>query len=163
MCDMRTFRRIENVVETKMAAGQMFTAFDITRALQKSRMKRPHRDIRRDIRRVADNLMWRFGYERTLVRFQEVKASAFVYHPYGTDASLHRPSLRPRSVTPLNNQRRAFSTEPDARLEGRQDAAAISARIARLLERTQRRPAGVIVRAVSWSFIMVKDSDLDLD
>ena len=57
MCDMRTFRRIENAIETKMAAGQMFTAFDITLAVQKGRIKKLHCELRRDIRRVADHLM----------------------------------------------------------------------------------------------------------
>jgi hypothetical protein len=94
MCDLRTFNRIETAVEQKMAAGQMFTAFDITLALKSEGVKRRHRQIRRDIRRVADELMWRFGYERTLVSFRQIGAQALVYHPFGTDPGLHQPSIR---------------------------------------------------------------------
>lgn len=45
MCDLRTFNRIESILEGKMAAGQMFTAFDVTLALQKKRMRKLHREI----------------------------------------------------------------------------------------------------------------------
>ena len=99
MCDLYTFNKIEKVIERKMAAGDMFTAFDITLALQKKGMKKLHREIRRDIRRVADVLMWRFVYERTPVIFPEIGAEALVYHPYGTEARFHRPTLRPRLLS----------------------------------------------------------------
>lgn len=94
MCDIRTYRRIEKTMETMMAFKQMFTAFDITLDLQEKGMRKRHRELRRDIKRVADDLMWRYGYERTLVPLQGLNASAFVYHPYGTDASLHLPTMR---------------------------------------------------------------------
>lgn len=92
MCDIRTYRRIEKAIETGMAFKQMFTAFDITLALQKQGMRKRHRELRRDIKRIADELVWRYGYERTLVELAGVGAHAFVYHPYGTDAALHQPA-----------------------------------------------------------------------
>jgi hypothetical protein len=98
MCDIRTYRRIEKAVETVMAFKQMFTAFDITLALQKDGMRKRHRELRRDIKRIADDLVWRYGYERTLVELASVGAHAFVYHPYGTDATLHR-AAEPKSVS----------------------------------------------------------------
>jgi hypothetical protein len=105
MCDLRTFDRIEKIVEQRMAAGRMFTAFDITLALQKKGITKLHREIRRDIKRVADGLMWRFGFERTLVSFREIDSNAFVYHPFGTDASSHRPSIRPRALASTKRRR----------------------------------------------------------
>ena len=112
MCDIRTLRRIEKVIEAMMAFKQMFTAFDITLLLQKKGMSKRHSEIRRDIKRVAVDLMWRFGYDRTLVRFQEVDAHAFVFHPYGTDASLHQPSLCPGALArPRNRKRIAAVTD----------------------------------------------------
>lgn len=95
MCDARTFNRIERCVRQRMAAGQMFTAFDITLDLQKKGSRKLHREIRRDIKSVADGLILLFDYERTRVRLQEIGAEAFVYHPYGTDARQHRSSIRP--------------------------------------------------------------------
>ena len=96
MCDIRTYRRIEKAVETVMAFKQMFTAFDITLVLQKEGVRKRHRELRRDIKRIADDLIWRYGYERTLIELAGVGAQAFVYHPYGTDATLHRPAERKR-------------------------------------------------------------------
>ncbi len=103
MCDIRTFTQIERAVETKMMAGQMFTAFDITLTLQNKRVRKAHREIRRDIRKVADQLMWRYGYERTMVHLTRVKASAFVYHPRGTDGRSHSPSM-PRQIPAVSNR-----------------------------------------------------------
>jgi hypothetical protein len=100
MCDLRTFRRIERAIEASMAEGLMFTAFDITLALQRKGIRKRHREIRRDIRSLADNLMYRYGYEQTRVRFREVGAEALVYHPYGADATRHRPSVRPSALAP---------------------------------------------------------------
>jgi hypothetical protein len=97
MCDLQTLDRIEQVVEQKMAAGHMFTAFDVTLYLQSKGLHALHREIRKDIKRVAEDLMWRFGYEQTLVSFRGTRARAFVYHPYGTDARLHKHSTRTRA------------------------------------------------------------------
>ncbi len=101
MCDIRTYRRIEKAVETVMAFKQMFTAFDITLALQEKGMRKRHRELRRDIKRIADELIWRYGYERTLIELAGVGAHAFVYHPYGSDATLHRPAARKRVSGPF--------------------------------------------------------------
>lgn len=95
MCDARTFNRIERCVRQRMAAGRMFTAFDITLDLQEKGSRKLHREIRRDIKSVADGLILLFDYERTRVRLREVGAEALVYHPYGTDASQHQSSIRP--------------------------------------------------------------------
>jgi hypothetical protein len=95
MCDVRTFNRIERCIRQRMAEGRMFTAFDITLDLRKKGSRRPHREIRRDIKSVADSMIYLFDYERTRVRFRETGAEAFVYHPYGTDADRHQPSVRP--------------------------------------------------------------------
>jgi hypothetical protein len=162
---MRTFNRIESILEAKMAAGQMFTAFDITLSLQKKRMRKLHREIRRDIKRVADNLMWRFGYERTLVRFEEVQASAFVYHPYGTDANLHRPSVRPRSLAPANSQKLIPFTKPRVRHkvdQNRQDDSSIPKIIAQVFCLFLEGKTGVVVDVISGLFIIIKHGDLDL-
>src|SRR5262245_1886293 len=94
MCDRWTGTQIARAVATKMMTGQMFTAFDITLALQQQKVSRLHREIRSDIRRVADQLMWGYGYERTLVSFTEIKMNVFVYHPLGTEAGSHRLSNR---------------------------------------------------------------------
>ncbi|HJQ24397.1 MAG TPA: hypothetical protein VKA60_10820 [Blastocatellia bacterium] len=98
MCDIRTYRRIEKAIESRMAFKEMFTAFDITLALQRQGVRKRHRAIRRDIRQIADVLMWRYQYDCTIVHFQEVGVSAFVYHPYATDASLHQPATRSRAL-----------------------------------------------------------------
>ena len=100
MCDIRTYRRIEKAVETVMAFKQMFTAYDITLSLQRQGVRKRHRELRRDIKRIADQLIWRYGYERTLVELAGGGAQAFVYHPYGTDANLHQPAARARRSLP---------------------------------------------------------------
>jgi hypothetical protein len=166
MCDLRTFNRIESILEGKMAAGQMFTAFDVTLALQKKRMRKLHREIRRDIRRVADNLMWCFGYERTLVRFEEILASAFVYHPHGTDANLHRPSIRPRTLASADSQKLTPFTKPRVHHkadQNRQDDSSIPAGTAQVQGLSLEGKTGVVVSVVPGLFIIIKHSDLDLN
>ena len=166
MCDLRTFNRIEKAVEMKMAAGQMFTAFDITLALQKKRMRKLHREIRRDIKRVADNLMWRFGYERTLVNFKELDASAFVYHPFGTDASSHRPLTLLRSLVPASGQKLIPFIRPGARPETdhhRQDDSLAPASVAQALDLSMAGMTGVVIDVVPGLFIIIKRGDLDVN
>ena len=94
MCDAQTARQIARAVETKMMRGEMFTAFDITLTLQQQKVCKLHREIRRDIRGVAEQLMWSYGYQRSLVSFTEIGMKVFVYHSAGTEARLHRLSIR---------------------------------------------------------------------
>lgn len=94
MCDPHTLNKIEALVEAKMVAGEMFTAFDITLALQHQGVKKRHRQIRKDIRQTADTLMWRFGYQNSYIDLPGIGAKAHLYHPFGSDTSSFRPSLR---------------------------------------------------------------------
>jgi hypothetical protein len=103
MCDQWTYAQIENAVEAKMKEGQMFTAFDITLILQSQKVGKLHRKIRRDIKTAADQLMAQYNYDRTIIHFAEIEAHAFVYHPYGTNANRHSPSIRPRELTLANS------------------------------------------------------------
>ncbi|HXG94000.1 MAG TPA: hypothetical protein VNN73_16770 [Blastocatellia bacterium] len=148
----------------KMAAGQMFTAFDITLALQKKRVRMLHREIRRDIRIVADDLMWRYGYERTLVGFKQINASAFVYHPFGTDASLHRPSIRPCSLATEIRQKPMPFTGPRLRPRvdrNRRDDSFMPAGIAHAnVLNVEDRPS-VVVEEVSRLLIITKGDGLE--
>ena len=166
MCDIRTFNRIERIIEKEMAAGKMFTAFDITLELQKRRMRKLHREIRRDIKRVADNLMWRFGYERTMINFEEVRASAFVYHPYGTDASWHQPSIRPRVLRTGNNQKQIAGARVGAHPKAdqdREDDLGLAASIAQVLGSNAEGNTCVFVDQASSYILIIKHSDLDIN
>jgi hypothetical protein len=149
-----------------MAAGKMFTAFDITLELQKRRMRKPHREIRRDIKRVADNLMWRFGYERTLINFEEVRASAFVYHPYGTDASWHQPSIRLDTRRMRNNQKLIADARVGAHTKAgqdREDDSGVPASVAQALGLNAEGNTGVFVDLASSYILIIKHSDLDIN
>jgi hypothetical protein len=148
-----------------MAVGKMFTAFDITLELQKRRMRKPHREIRRDIKRVADNLMWRFGYERTLINFEEVRASAFVYHPYGTDASWHQPSIRLDTRRMKNNQKLIADARVRAHTKAGQDQEddlGVPAGVAQALGLNAEGNTGVFVDLASSYILIIKHSDLDI-
>lgn len=162
MCDLRTFNRIEKAVERRMAAGQMFTAFDITLALQKKGVRSLHGEIRRDIKRVADELMWRFGYERTLTRFVDLGAEAFVYHPYGTDAGSHRPSIRPRALAPAKRKRRSHTAIAAMRADANQnqrDFQRLPDEVARMFDLTLKGEAETDPGIVSGFFIVIKHRD----
>ncbi len=166
MCDLRTFNRIEKAVEQRMATGQMFTAFDVTLDLQGKRVRKFHREIRRDIKRVADELMWRFGYERTLTRFAEIAAAAFVYHPYGTDAGLHRPSIRPRAIAPAKSRGRNYAAIDAMQMDADhnlRDVLFVSDELARAFGLSLAASPAITLNVVSGLVIVIKPGDTDIN
>ena len=166
MCDLRTFNRIEKAVHQRMATGQMFTAFDVTLDLQRKRVRIFHREIRSDIKRVADELMWRFGYSRTLTRFAEIGAEAFVYHPYGTDAGLHRLASRPRAIAQAKGRSRnsatrdAFEEDADHKLR---DLLVVSDEVARAFGLSLAASPAITLNVVSSLVIIIKPGETDIN
>ena len=166
MCDLRTFNRIEKAVEQRMTAGQMFTAFDVTLDLQSKRVRKLHREIRRDIKRVADELMWRFGYERTLKRFEEVGAEAFVYHPCGTDARLHPSRIRPRAIAEAKRRWRNSKTQDAVEMDANQNGPAllvISEELARAFGLSSPGGAAITLNVFTGLVIVIKHGDTDIN
>jgi len=90
---------IEDKIEEKMMACEMFTAFDITLAVQRAGIKKRHRKIRKEIKQVAGDLMWRYGYQNTLITLKGIGKKANLYHPPGADLDTYLPSIKPAAIS----------------------------------------------------------------
>lgn len=101
MCDSATLSVIEDVVNNKTSNNELFTAFDVTLAVQK-RLKQQqafdqnqhrHRHIKDDVHQIVDSYVNNGAYARNL---QNVGApsDAYVYYPVGGDPSSYVPLSR---------------------------------------------------------------------
>jgi len=110
MCSTAVSGLIFDIVTERVNGGEMFTAYDITLAVQ-DRLKKDnafdptqhrHRHLRNDVHREISTYLTSNVYNRTL---QDVGAPtpAFVYHPPGSDPSTYTPRLQhdtPQPATP---------------------------------------------------------------
>jgi len=89
MCDVSN--DVENVVNSFVAQGKMFTAFDVTKLLRKQGFQCNHRDVRL----VVHSMHMRGGISPDYVRTNhEIDNAvwAFVYHEYRDDVNQYDPS-----------------------------------------------------------------------
>lgn len=101
MCDSSTLSVIEDVVSSKTSNNELFTAFDVTLAVQKQLKQRQafdqnqhrHRHLKDDVHRIVDSHVNNGLYSRNL---QNVGAptDAYVYYPVGGDPSSYVPLSR---------------------------------------------------------------------
>jgi len=101
MCSSAVTGLISDVVTERVNGGEMFTAYDITLAVQ-AKLKADsqfdpnehrHQHLRNDVHREISTYLNSGAYSRTL---QDVGAPtpAFVYHPPGSDPSTYSPKPR---------------------------------------------------------------------
>lgn len=101
MCDSATLSLIDEEVDRKVQSGLMFTAFDVTLAVQEALKKQGsfdpnnhrHRHLKNDVHRAIDAAVTAGQYSRNL---QDVGApsAAYVYYPVGGDPSQYVPLSR---------------------------------------------------------------------
>jgi len=101
MCDSTTISLIDEVVSQKVSDGEMFTAYDVTLAVQELLKKsglfdhtqHRHKYIKNDVHRSAETAVLSGQYSRNL---QNVGAPtpANVYFPIGKDPSNYVPLTR---------------------------------------------------------------------
>lgn len=94
MCSPKIMRMIEDIIEMKMIAEDMFTAFDVTLDLQQRGVRKRHRELRNDIKRVADATTLRYQYQSSLVNLKGINARAMLYYKYGADIDSYQPTIR---------------------------------------------------------------------
>jgi bifunctional DNA-binding transcriptional regulator/antitoxin component of YhaV-PrlF toxin-antitoxin module len=85
---------IQNAIDAKVGACDMFTAFGVSRAVQQTGVKERHNNMKHVVHEYFESGAMP-GYDRTLVRVDPSKPEAWVYHPTGTDATTYRPSYQP--------------------------------------------------------------------
>jgi hypothetical protein len=112
MCDTATLSTIEEVVRSKVQNNELFTAFDVTLAVQTALKGNGtfdanvhrHRHLKEDVHNVVETYVSGGQYQRNL---QSVGAPtpAFVYYPTGGDPSKYVPLARNDgpAVTPAND------------------------------------------------------------
>jgi hypothetical protein len=96
MCDSATIQIIEEVVEEKVRAGEMFTAFDISLEVKKRGGTDRHRHMKRIVHDYHDRGLMGAGYTRTLITIPGAKAQAYLYYHKSDDPSAYKAQLRRR-------------------------------------------------------------------
>ncbi len=89
---------IQQATLDKVAANEMFTAFDVSRTVQTL----GHRERHNNMKHVVHELFESGGistYDRTLVTVEPGKPEAWVYHPAGTDPNQYKPVFQPLPST----------------------------------------------------------------
>lgn len=85
---------IQNAIDAKVGACEMFTAFDVSRTVQNGGVRERHNNMKEVTHEYFGSGSMP-GYTRTLVRVDASKPEAWVYHPMGTDASQYQPTHQP--------------------------------------------------------------------
>ncbi len=105
MCDSNTQSLIEQEIDQKVQQNVMFTAYDITIAVQETLKSQGsfdpsvhrHRHLKRDIHRAAGSAISTGQFQQTL-RDVGAPTQAFVYHPIGSDSTTYMPIKRKDSL-----------------------------------------------------------------
>jgi len=86
--DPLTIPAMENEVQRRIAARDMFTALDISRAVQSLGICERHRDLKHVVHEMFARNAMGADYERTLVTVGQGE-QAYLYHPLNTDPTLY--------------------------------------------------------------------------
>jgi hypothetical protein len=98
MCDSATIQIIEEVIEEKVRAGEMFTALDISLEVKKRGGTDRHRHMKRIVHDYHDRGLMGAGYTRTLIRIPDAKSQAYLYYRKSDDPSAYKVRPRRRRV-----------------------------------------------------------------
>ena len=90
-CPKQVRRVIEEIVLTKVAAGMMFTAYDVTCAVRAVDIYILHDTVRAVVHAMYENHRLDVTYERTLVDLGGARGPALVYHRYDDLPTLKLP------------------------------------------------------------------------
>lgn len=114
MCDTATIQMIEEVVEEKVKAGEMFTAYDISLEVKKRGGYDRHRHMKKFVHDYHDRGLMGTDYERVLISIPGVKRQAYLYHPKSADPSTYKalPRRRRTSDAGCSLDRRSRVTIP---------------------------------------------------
>jgi hypothetical protein len=97
MCDSATIQLIEEVVEEKVRAGEMFTAFDVSLEVKKRGGTDRHRHMKRYVHAYHGRGLMGTDYARTLIPIPGARAQAYLYYPKSADPAGYRLWPRRRS------------------------------------------------------------------
>jgi len=136
MCDTATLSTIEEVVRSKVQSSEMFTAFDVTLAVQAALKangsfdanEHRHRHLKNDVHNIVESFVSGGQYSRNL---QNVGAptNAFVYYPNGGDPATYVPIARNDGAAPVANDPYTITVPARAPIQPLQVAAAVAAQI----------------------------------
>lgn len=92
---------IQQVALDKVTNNEMFTAFDVSRAVQNMGNRERHMNMKEHVHDVFQTGQMT-GYSRTLVAVEPGKPDAYVYHPISADPTQYKPNHQPlpSSLTP---------------------------------------------------------------
>lgn len=85
---------IQQVTEDKVANGEMFTAFDVSRTVQNLGHRERHTHMKHVVHDLFESGQLN-GYSRTLIAVEQGKPEAWVYHPLNADPKTYTPSHQP--------------------------------------------------------------------
>jgi hypothetical protein len=93
MCDLASLQLVEEILSEKVAAGALFTAYDVSREARRRGSPERHRGIRPVVHACYDRGAMA-GYTRTLVYVPGAPAPAWLYHRAGDDPHRYPPLRR---------------------------------------------------------------------
>lgn len=98
MADAATKRMVEALVEERVKAGEMFTAFDITLAVRKIGGNVRHHEVRDLVHELYEHGRMGAAYTRSLIDVGS-PTKPYLYHRYSDDANTYRT---PAAATPAS-------------------------------------------------------------
>jgi hypothetical protein len=91
MCDLATEYIVEEVIQEKVRAGEMFTAYDVTCEARRRGATDRHRAIRQFVHDLHARGRMGPDYARSLIHIPDIGATPWLYHCYWDDPAEYRP------------------------------------------------------------------------
>jgi hypothetical protein len=119
MCDWATQQLVEQIVQEKCQAGEMFTAFDVSVEAKKRGSRERHRDMRAVVHACFEQGIMGPAYQRNRITIPGAAAKAWLYYHYQSDPYTYQAMDRSHLPTKrghLASQNGAYQVDKRARI-----------------------------------------------
>src|SRR5262245_64265997 len=99
MAGAATEKLVKQIIQDKVQAGAMFTAYDITQEVRRRGVSGRHADIRDLVHQCHQRGDMGAAYNRTSINLTK-GPSAFLYHRFDADPYIYPGAVRPTSTPP---------------------------------------------------------------
>src|SRR2546423_7896024 len=99
MVDPATEQLVRQIVQAKVQAGEMFTAFDVTQEARRRGSQARHGDVKDVVHDCFQQGLMGATYQRTLINIG-APTQPFLYHRFDADPRSYRPPGGPAAPPP---------------------------------------------------------------
>lgn len=149
MADAASHQLIDRIVQDKIQAGEMFTAYDVTLEARRRGGNVRHNDVRDLVHEFFEQGRFGAGYNRSLIDVG-APVKPFLYHRFSDDPNQYKPSPPAVSPPPTNPIRRLLG-----RLFGQSDPTPPPA-----IPRKPPQRQSVLVNLDASMFLPISSDDL---